>query len=74
MEKAIRLNPRNPLYLETYLTILGVAYSSIGRVEEAITTLKRAVALVPNDPVPHQTLAVIYSELGREEEARAEAA
>ena len=74
LEKAIRLNPRNPLYLETYLVVLGGAYSSTGRVEEAITTLKRAVSLVPNDPVPHQTLAAIYSALGREEEARAEAA
>jgi adenylate cyclase len=74
LEKAIRLNPRNPLYLETYLAVLGAAYSSTGRVEEAITTLKRAVSLVPNDPGPHQILASIYSALGREEEARAEAA
>jgi hypothetical protein len=29
---------------------------------------------MPNLPGPHQTLAVIYSELGWEEEARAEAA
>jgi adenylate cyclase len=73
LEKAIRLNPRNPLYLEAYLAVLGAAYSSTGRVEEAITTLKRAVSLVSNDPVPHQILASIYSALGREE-AQAEAA
>lgn len=53
---------------------LGAAYSSTGRIEEAITTLKRAVSLVPNDTIPHQILAGIYSALGREEEARAEAA
>src|SRR5262249_46992880 len=30
LEKAIRLNPRNPLYLATYLTGLGAAYSLTG--------------------------------------------
>ena len=74
LEKAIRLNPRNPLYLATYLTGLGVAYSLTGRVEEAITALKRAVSLSPNFSPPHENLASIYSALGREEEARAEAA
>ena len=74
LEKAIRLNPRNPLYLATYLTGLGAAYSLTGRVEEALTALKRAVALAPNFSLPHENLASIYSVLGREEEARAEAA
>ncbi len=73
-EKAIRLNPRNPLYLATYLTGLGSAYSLTGRVEEAIIVLKRAVALSPSFSSPHEILASIYSALGREEEARAEAA
>jgi Flp pilus assembly protein TadD len=59
LEKAIRLNPRNPLYPETYLTALGRAYASTGRIEEAVTTLKRAVSLVPNDPTPHLNLASI---------------
>jgi adenylate cyclase len=45
-----------------------------GRVEEAITALKRAVSLVPNFSTPRESLASIYSALGREEEARAEAA
>jgi TolB-like protein len=74
LEKAIRLNPRNPLYLETYLTALGVAYASTGRSAEAITALKRAVSLVPNDPTPHLNLASIYSASGQEDEARAEIA
>jgi adenylate cyclase len=74
LEKAIRLNPSNPLYLASYLTGLGVAYSMTGRVEEAITALKRAVSLVPNFSLPHESLASIYSALGREEEAQAEAA
>jgi adenylate cyclase len=74
LEKAIRLNPRNPLYLATYLTGLGAAYSLTGRVEEAISALKRAVSLIPNFSPPHENLAGIYSALGRQEEARAEAA
>ena len=74
LEKAIRLNPSHPLYLATYLTGLGAAYSMTGRVEEAIAALKRAVSLVPNFSLPHESLASIYSALGREEEARAEAA
>jgi adenylate cyclase len=74
LEKAIRLNPHNPLYLATYLTGLGAAYSLTGRVEEAITAFKRAVSLAPNFSPPRESLAGTYSALGREEEARAEAA
>ena len=69
----MRLNPRNPAYLASYLTVLGEAYRLTGRNEEAITALKRALTLMPNLPGPHQILAIIYSEAGREEEARAEA-
>ena len=36
--------------------------------------LKKALSLTPNWLPTHLCLAVIYSELGREEEARAEAA
>jgi adenylate cyclase len=46
----------------------------MGQYEEAITALKRAVNRQPNYLYPHIQLAMIYSELGREEEARAEAA
>jgi adenylate cyclase len=73
VEKAIRLNPRNPAYLASYLTVLGEASRLTGRDEEAISALKRALTLMPNLPGPHQILAVIYSEAGRAEEARAEA-
>lgn len=44
------------------------------RYEEAITILKRAVTLAHNSFGAHLILAVTYSESGREEEARAEAA
>ena len=48
--------------------------SLTGRYEEAIAALQRAISRNPDFLAPHLHLAVIYSELGREEEARAEAA
>jgi tetratricopeptide (TPR) repeat protein len=71
IEKAMRLNPHYP---PDYLFILGEAYSFTGRYEEAIAALKRVLTRIPALLPVHLNLAVIYSELGREEEARAEAA
>jgi adenylate cyclase len=71
MEQAMRLNPR---YSARYLAILGMAYRLAGRYEEAIAILKAAVTRNPDFLPSHFHLAVIYSELGREEEARTEAA
>src|SRR5215831_3485010 len=53
-----------PLYL-------SVAYREAGRYEEALVPGKRFLSLNPNSVPAHFNLAVIYSELGREEEARA---
>ncbi|MBI3302542.1 MAG: adenylate/guanylate cyclase domain-containing protein [Deltaproteobacteria bacterium] len=71
IEKALRLDPRNRFFS---LNVLGGAYRLMGRYEEAIVTLRRAINANPNYLPPHTLLAAIYSELGREEEARAEAA
>ncbi len=71
IEKAMRLNPRYPF---RYLSILGMAYRLTGRYEEAIAALKRAISRNPDFLPPHLHLAVSYSEVGREAEARAEAA
>jgi adenylate cyclase len=71
VERAMRLNPRYPVY---YLQPLGVAYSMIGRYEEAIAPLKRVAAFNPNFLFAHLVLADCYVEVGREAEARAEAA
>jgi adenylate cyclase len=71
IEKAMRLNPHYP---PLYLFFLGEAYLSTGRYEEAIAAYKRALTRNPNLLPAHVGLATIYSELGREEEARAEAA
>jgi tetratricopeptide (TPR) repeat protein len=46
----------------------------MGRYAEAIETLKRVLNLNPNFWPSHVYLAASYGELGREEEARAEAA
>jgi tetratricopeptide (TPR) repeat protein len=71
IEKAMRLNPHSPAI---YLYILGRDYRLTGRYEEAIATLKKARTRDPDFLFTHVDLAGIYSELGREEEARAEAA
>ena len=71
IEKAMRLNPHYP---PLYLFFLGEAYCSTGRYEEAIAAYKRALTRNPDLLPAHQGLAIIYSELGREEEARAEVA
>jgi adenylate cyclase len=71
MEKAMRLNPRSPHY---YLFVLGRAYRLTGQHEKAIVILKEAISRNPDSLFVRFQLAGIYSELGRGEEARAEAA
>ncbi len=71
VKKAMRLDPHYP---PTYLNYLGRAYYAMGQYEEAVAALKRSLTRNPNILSPHRTLAVIFSELGRKEEARAEVA
>src|SRR5262249_40196638 len=71
IEQAMRLNPHYPLL---YVFVLGHSYYLMGRYEEAIAAYKKALTRNPNLLEAHFNLAVVYSELGREEEARAEAA
>ena len=70
-EKAIRLNPFGPstLYRE-----FGNALRNTGRFEEAVSAYKKAIQLAPDNILAHIALAVTYSLMGREKEARAEAA
>jgi adenylate cyclase len=69
-EQSIRLDP-----FPSSLGIrnLGGAYSNVGRYEEAVKQLKKALELSPNDLFAHLTLAVTYVKLDRDEEAKAEA-
>ena len=71
VEKAMRLNPHYPA---NYSIILGFAYLNLERYEEAVAALKRALTRSPDHLNGHLLLATIYSEAGREEEARAHVA
>jgi adenylate cyclase len=70
-QKAIRLNPFGPSYLYREF---GRALRDAGRFEEAGSALKKAIQLAPDDTTAHTLLAVTYIMMGREKEARAEAA
>ncbi len=67
----MRLKPHYPGH---YVSTLGFAYSLTGRNQEATSALKRALLHNPDFLAPHILLAIIFSESGRMEEARAEAA
>jgi adenylate cyclase len=70
-KKAIRLSP--VLQIQ-YLWVLGHAYFLMKRYDEAVATLKRAINLHPDFLPAHAFLGATYAELGRCDEARAEAA
>jgi adenylate cyclase len=70
-EKAIRLDPRGR---DLYLFYEGWAYTQMRRYAEAIPIFKQHLARYPNDVGAHVNLIVDYTELGRERQARAEAA
>ena len=70
-QKAIRLNPFGPSYLYREF---GTALRNTGRFEEAVSAFKKAIQLAPDNINAHIALAVTYSMMGREKEARAEAA
>jgi TolB-like protein/class 3 adenylate cyclase/Flp pilus assembly protein TadD len=70
IEQALR---HKPVIADQHLNNAGIAYYLAGRTEEAIAPLKQYLARYPNILGAHLTLAAVYSELGKEEEARAEA-
>jgi len=69
-EKALRLNPLAPA---TFYYDFGGALRTANRIEEAAASYKKASEKAPNWFWPHAALAAVYSMLGRNEEARAEA-
>jgi adenylate cyclase len=71
LNKAIRLNPFPP-YM--YPRALGNCYLQKGEYEKALIEFKKAVQRSPKMVLNHVHLAVAYSLLSREEEARASAA
>ncbi len=70
-EQAMRLDP---FPSSLYFRNLGAAYRCVGRYEEAVKQLKKALELSPNDLFAHLSLSITYIKLGRDEEAKAEAA
>jgi adenylate cyclase len=71
VEQALR---RKPAVVDWHLSSVGAAYYLAGRPEEAIAPLKQYLTRYPNILDAHLTLAAVYSELGKEAEAQAEAA
>jgi adenylate cyclase len=71
LQKAIRLNPLGET--GNFLN-LGHAYRATGRFEEAVSAYKKSLQRAPNNFFAHLGLAATYSMMGREQEARAEAA
>jgi len=69
-KKAIRLNPF-PSY--HYFYSLGRSYYAKGKYEQTLTLLKKAQLLAPDFAPAHLLLAVTYSLLGQQEDARSAA-
>jgi len=70
-EAAARLDPGAR---DFYAYQVGMSYVDLGRYAEALPVLKRHLALYPNSLVAHLAMIYAYTELGREQEAREEAA
>jgi TolB-like protein/class 3 adenylate cyclase/Tfp pilus assembly protein PilF len=64
----------NPLVVDYHLDSVGATYYLAGRPEDAIAPLKKFLLHYPNILGAHLTLAAVYSELGKDTEARAEVA
>jgi len=71
VERAMRLDPAFAAY---YAADSGHAYRLLGRYEVASAEPKRALLHNPNLFFARTNLALVYNELGRKEEARAELA
>jgi adenylate cyclase len=70
-EKAMRLDPAEQ---DFFAYSAGLAYGEMGRYQEALTMLERNLAAYPNTLVARLAIASDYVELGREQDAQAEAA
>jgi len=70
LQKAIRLNPNAQAWTFVFL---GHAFRNTGRFEEAVSAYKKVLKRAPDHLIAHVALTTVYSLMGREEEARAEA-
>jgi adenylate cyclase len=70
-QKAIRINPFGTSYL---YQCFGDTLRIAGRFEESVSAFKKAIQLAPTNIYAHIGLVLTYSLMGREKEARDEAA
>jgi adenylate cyclase len=70
VEKAIRLNPFPPTH---YYMHLGFANFHLRNYDQAVSAFKKALSLSPKNQPARGVLVATYVEMGRMEEARAEA-
>jgi adenylate cyclase len=71
VKKAMRLDPNYPPWLVFHL---AHSYSLLRRYDEAVATLQDALRRNPDFLPARRWLAVVYAEVGREKQARAEVA
>jgi adenylate cyclase len=69
-ERAMRLDPGRR---DFYAYFIAAPYVQMARYQDAIPLLRRYLAVYPNMPWAHAMLIMAYTELGREQEAQAEA-
>ena len=69
-QRAIRLDPESE---SLYAGALGMANLFVERYQEAVQLLEQHVTAIPNDTFARMMLAVAYSEVGREQDARSQA-
>lgn len=67
MESYVKANPKDAYMLSQ----LGTAYSALGRSDEAVEYLKKALQIEPNCPTTNFTLGVTLQEVGSLKEAAA---
>ena len=67
IRQAMRLNPHYPFY---YLWTLGHAYYLTGRTGDAVDAFNKVVQQNPNFVPAHAYLAVLFTEMGRQKDAR----
>ena len=71
IDKGMRLDPRNA---DSYLSQQGFAYTQLGRLDAAISSLKQYTARHPGDIWSHDRLAADYAAIGDKDAAQAEIA
>ncbi len=74
VEQTLQLGLSSGTPTDWYFYHLGSVYYLIGRYEEALALLRQLLSQYPKHLGGHLTLAAVYSELGKEAEAQAEAA